>query len=262
MTKNKTLLEFMRMVDLDEKLIWKKSAERQEIFVRDKICLHLLHTSAYVVSTHYSKSCLLPVYGICMDNGMVVRMRENFYGWVVSIDSPFEFSLPENIVYGDHNDDTDEQNIHSCYCEGFKDEWVYPFKTKNTMQSTFRVHSDYDLYVLFYMLRELGTPIVFDTAMTDEEIRKGANDIIEYHKEEDLFSIFYKTFRAIEKELNTGLYICTHNKIDEFIEYIVKYPEVKKVFLQEYSMIRKGENLDNNKTYWIDEYIIKNKNKI
>lgn len=72
---NKLLIEFMRENELSDDLLWKKAAEQQMIFVRDKIGKHLSHSPIFVVSTHMSKSCLLPVYAFRLTNGIEFIMR-------------------------------------------------------------------------------------------------------------------------------------------------------------------------------------------
>ena len=61
MKTNFTLLEFMRDFEYNDNLLWKKKAEEQLIFVRDIIGA-LAKSPIFVVSTHYSKSCLLQEY--------------------------------------------------------------------------------------------------------------------------------------------------------------------------------------------------------
>ena len=129
---NKLLLEFMRETELDEKLIWKKAAEKQMIFVRDTIGAHLTHSPIFVVSTHMSKSCVLPVYAFRLSNGIEFIMRENFYGWVVSIRSPFTIEELPDFCRGDTLcSENPEGDIAECYCEGFSKSWVYKYKNKN-----------------------------------------------------------------------------------------------------------------------------------
>ena len=145
------LLQWMRSQEIDDKMLWKKAAINQECFVRDVLTQGLLKVPVFVVSTHMSKSVRLPVYRFRIQNGIVVTMRENFYGWVVSLKNPFPVDLPEDLVGGDgagHNED-----ITSCYCEGFKEDWVYPYGTKGVRLTTFRVEGDYRLYAL---MRELN----------------------------------------------------------------------------------------------------------
>ena len=86
MDKSKLLLEWMRETpDIEDKMNWKRPAERQMCFVRDQIGRNLLRVPVFAVSTHRSKSIDLPVYGLTMRNGIEMYARENFYGWVVSL---------------------------------------------------------------------------------------------------------------------------------------------------------------------------------
>ena len=50
------LLYWMRKDEIDDNLRYKNAAEHQECFLRDEVCTKLLHTHAFVVSTHTSKS--------------------------------------------------------------------------------------------------------------------------------------------------------------------------------------------------------------
>lgn len=115
------MLYFARRWELDEKLIYKKASEKQMRFVRDRICLYLLHVPCFKVSWHTSKSCLLPVYGFTMRNGIKVICRENFYDWKLSIELPKP--LPPNFIPDDILTWNDcGKDIPDCYLEGFKDE--------------------------------------------------------------------------------------------------------------------------------------------
>lgn len=169
---NKLLLEFMRDNEWDDKLIYKNAAIEQMIFVRDTIGKNLTHSPVFVVSTHTSKSCLLPVYALKLTNGIEFIMRENFYGWIVSIRSPFEIETIPEFCYGDGvNRDND---ISDCYCEGFKNSWVYVYKNKNFNYSTFRIDSNYQLYTLIYLLNNITT----DAVTNDEEMKNFSKSVI------------------------------------------------------------------------------------
>lgn len=141
------LLEFMRENEIPENMVWKNHAESQMIFVRDTLAQRLLHTTANVISTHYSKSIKLPVYEIVF-NGITAILRENFYGWVISLKSEKPLLLEETLIK------TDDGGMNQCYCEGFKEELVYPIYEPNCNSCSFRIYSDYDLYVLFYLLNK------------------------------------------------------------------------------------------------------------
>ena len=144
------LLQWMRSSKIADSMLWKDAAESQMCFVRDVLCTNLLKVPVFVVSTHTSKSILLPVYRFRLQNGIIVTARENFYGWVVSIKSPFVVNLPEDLVHGDG----ENGDVTYSYCEGFKDDWVYPYSVKDVRLSTFRVESNYMLWAL---MRELNT---------------------------------------------------------------------------------------------------------
>ena len=144
------LLQWMRSSEIDDSMCWKNAAERQMCFVRDVLCTNLLQVPVFVVSTHTSKSILLPVYRFRLQNGIIVTARENFHGWVVSIKSPFVVNLPEDLVHGDEKNG----DVTHSYCEGFKEDWVYPYGVKDVRLSTFRVESNYMLWAL---MRELNT---------------------------------------------------------------------------------------------------------
>ena len=73
------LLQWMRSSEIDDSMCWKNAAERQMCFVRDVLCTDLLKVPVFVVSTHTSKSILLPVYRFRLQNGIIVTARENFY---------------------------------------------------------------------------------------------------------------------------------------------------------------------------------------
>ena len=118
------LLHWMRKQEIDDKMLYKNAAIKQECFIRDQICMRLLHTHSFVISTHRSKSIVLPVYAFTMENGIKVICRENFYGWKLSVklpkDRPCENIIPEDLLEGGYN-----ENASKCYIEGFKDEWIF-----------------------------------------------------------------------------------------------------------------------------------------
>lgn len=73
------LLTWIREWDIADDLIYKKAAESQAIFIRSMRDGLLDHTPVFVVSCHMSKSVLLPVYYIKIQNGVEVLIRNNFY---------------------------------------------------------------------------------------------------------------------------------------------------------------------------------------
>lgn len=169
------ILAWMRQQEIEDKMLWKKAAIEQEMFVRDALCDFYLHVPCFVVSTHHSKSIELPVYRFRMHNGIIVTMRENFYGWVVSVKSPFVLNLPKDLVYGDGEN---KEDISPCYAEGFKEDWVYPYCVENIRLSTFRVDGNYMLWALMRELNMLKNPAQKEPRKLGEKV---AEAIIRYH---------------------------------------------------------------------------------
>lgn len=147
------ILEYMRTNEINKDLIFRDSALSQMRFVRDEVCRYLLNkTPCYVVSTHYSKSIQLPVYEFDF-NGITVTMRENFYGWVVSLNSTKPITFDKDLIYYDIKEDI--EGIYPCYCEGFDEKWVYPAYLEGCHQCTFRVFDKYRLWTLIYLLNKI-----------------------------------------------------------------------------------------------------------
>ena len=251
---NKLLIEFMRENELDEKLIWKKAAEKQMSFVRNKIGAHLTHSPIFVFSTHMSKSCLLPVYGLKLTNGIELIMRENFFGWVISIRSPFIIEKLPKFCYGDYLCKGDySADIATCYCEGFNDSWVYKFKNENFNYSTFRVYEDYDLYTLIYLLNNLNGEMVKDKTSSLTIIKTCIEEIFKHHTScERIYDIFPRSFfKATDYEF------CEKNNIEKmwldsdvteeedvmvFATRISQFEELRVLFFDELNKIIWGEN--------------------
>lgn len=172
----------MRKDNIDDKMLWKKAAEHQEIFLRDAICTNLLHTHAFVVSTHTSKSIRLPVYFFMMRNGIKVVCRENFYGWMLSVklpkDRPYANIIPTDLLSSGY-----DQNTPDCYFEGFRTEWVFEGYHKDDIKQrkfSFGIHSDYDFYTVMYMLKNLYEPKDFSKTtktLTKEKVVETINSI-------------------------------------------------------------------------------------
>ena len=222
-TVNPLLIEWMRNWELDKNLIYKKAAESQAIFVRDEIARHLLRVPVFVVSTHTSKSCLLPVYSFVMNNGINVIMRENFYGWVVSLKANHRFSLPEDLVHGDGGDNP---SLSECYCEGFEYSWVHAYGVNQITETTVRVDSDYELYTLFYQLNKIDNPFVTDVPKYSKGlITLGVTAALEHHPDCSIYDVFSASAAA------ANFY---GDNVDEFAQLIADSPELNNIFIKEY----------------------------
>jgi hypothetical protein len=132
-----------------DNLIYKKGYWEQIMFVRDRISYLLPKSTIEVISTHTSKSVLLPVYKILW-NGFTFIMRDNFHDWKISIESPY--SLKGKIDFLNLFDKN--KDINAVYCEGFPRELVFPPFSKNDENFTIELYDDYGVYTLFWIISQ------------------------------------------------------------------------------------------------------------
>ena len=244
----KQLLYWMRTNDIGDQYLWKNAAISQEIFVRDQICMNLLHVPCFVISTHCSKSITLPVYGFKMKNGIKVMCRENFYGWCVSVELPRTREekdfLPDEVI-----------GEHLGFFEGFEDDWVHTKydPKKKQKKFSFSVHSDYDFYMLMYFFNRMFEPVEFsDEPMDKEEIEGLIKDIYKKQGHEEyepndwggksrvmsgfellwwVFKIFddcdFRKKNGFEERIST---LDISNDPKQFADYISRAPEMRNAF--------------------------------
>lgn len=100
------LLSWMRVYAPKNKMSFKRGYWHQTVFVRDELARML--NSNYeeykanpvkVISTHMSKSIVLPVYYIYLEpfNTKII-MRNNFYDWKISIESDYTIHGIEDFI--------------------------------------------------------------------------------------------------------------------------------------------------------------------
>ena len=147
--------EWARLHQPDKNLIYGESMYEQVRFVRNVLWEMLAEdykewntNQPTVISTHRSKSVLLPVYLIQMPKyKLELVMRGNFYDWKLSVkslealefDSLGLFDLKEEIPY--------------YYCEGFPMDKIYGSYAQNHAQFTVGLRSDHDLYALACLIK-------------------------------------------------------------------------------------------------------------
>jgi len=145
----------------EEKMYWKNSWRDQVCFVRDDIPSFLtkeynhesyltIRENITVISTHVSKSILLPVYCI-KANGDKFIMRNNFYDWKVSVETNTIHNIDFQklkIIY-----DTSKQ-VKQYLCEGFKDEWVYKPYDEDKRKYTVEINDNFELRLFFWMIQK------------------------------------------------------------------------------------------------------------
>lgn len=151
--ENKTpLLQWIKDNQPKETMYW-KGAFQQQMTLFTFMKEHY-NDDISVVSTHTSKSILLPVILIPFRKHTEIIVRHNFYNYAVSISS----SHPDfNIIPKEITNFFSKDKISSCYCEGFEDEWVFGTYSnavkKNTKQCT--IHLDLE-EILLLMVRFFG----------------------------------------------------------------------------------------------------------
>lgn len=135
-------------------MIYKKGYWDQILFIRDTINSifysnfeDFKNNPVLVINTHMSKSIDLPVYEINLrDHNTKIIMRNNFYDWKVSVDSPIE-------INANFMDLFKQDEVHKpIYCEGFKDNQVFDCYANNKKQFTLELKDKYRLYTFIYIL--------------------------------------------------------------------------------------------------------------
>jgi hypothetical protein len=248
---NITLTEFIKTINYNDSLIFKKYAYEQIKDINDVFVLSMLKVPVFVISTHTSKSCKLPVYAMMLKNGIKIIMRCNFHDWVISIMSPIEISINDNLVFGHHQ----TYDIPPQYCEGFKNEWVFKYNTKNFKNTTVYVNDNFKLYTLLYLLNEQvinNNEKVSEIALKSLNL-KYINKIVEtYINRHETINDFDELFPSTYMKM-TDYDFCQKNNlpifcnsIDEICERIENYDEIKRCFIEEKICFDWGENFESN----------------
>ncbi len=99
-----------------------------------------------VISTHRSKSIVLPVYQIVWHNIEFI-IRNNFYDWKLTVISHQPLKELDKTRLFDPN-----KKIDSCYCEGFDEGWVCESYNNDNCYFTIELNTEYDLYTLIRII--------------------------------------------------------------------------------------------------------------
>lgn len=148
------LNDWMNKNEPDDNLSFKDWYANQLHFVNDLLLRALYsddsdkanHIRIMVVATHEAYSIVLPVYQFTLPNGVKITLRNNFFDWKVSIDSPFSISLKSMDLFDP------KQRIPFYHCEGFPKEIVYGSYGENRKQFTMSFHTDYHLWTFMFLL--------------------------------------------------------------------------------------------------------------
>ena len=149
---------WIRVNTPDDKLICKDGQGKQVVFIRDTIVRHMFYEGEWdskrydefqpkVISTHMSKSVLLPVMEIYLkEYGILLTLRNNFYNWNISVESEHE-------VIFDHKGTINYELYGYCYCEGFPKNKIFGKYVDDKRKFTVCIDDDYNLYVFMYLLQ-------------------------------------------------------------------------------------------------------------
>lgn len=126
---------------------WSQITFIRDVFMYKIFADHLVKLE--VISTHTSKSIKLPVYKATLKDGTELILRDNMHDWKVSISATKPLYFPK----GTFNNDGLEA-VGSQYCEGFKDEWVYPSYSENDTQFTVEINNEMHMQLFLYHLQQ------------------------------------------------------------------------------------------------------------
>ena len=78
---------------------------------------------------------------------MEVTIRDNFYNFKVSVESPKDLNIESIGIF-----DPDKE-IHSVYCEGFSKNWVFGSYNKNRSRFTVEIYKEESFKKFVEMIR-------------------------------------------------------------------------------------------------------------
>jgi len=148
-------------------MLWKGAFGDQMQFIRD-VLTGLLFAghglsreerntkSAKVISTHRSKSIVLPVVEFERpDLGLRLTFRNNFHNWKFSVlsEDPVEVDFSKLFPVTPPTDPTYTGNpLAAVYFEGFPEDRIYGYYSENPSKFSGEIWSDYALWTAMFLL--------------------------------------------------------------------------------------------------------------
>lgn len=168
--KNKLILWSRENVPSDS-MLWKGSFGNQIAFVREDLT-NLVGANldwedkmeiVDVISTHCSKSIVLPVYKLeRKDLGLTIVLRNNFYNWKMSVIVERDYMIPTDQLHHTLNTlfhttppiapDYTGNELASVYFEGFPEEFIFGYFTENPKRFSAQIHGDLRLYTTIHAI--------------------------------------------------------------------------------------------------------------
>lgn len=176
---NEPIQEWMSKQMVGDEMLWKGAWGRQLSFVRDDLTAVLATSLRYedtkkittVISTHRSKSIILPVY--CMtreDLGLKLILRNNFYNWKLSVISEFPIEAPfEGLFYTTPPIEPEYTGnpLSPVYFEGFPSDLIFGYYTPSDGRKwSAEIWDNHSLWTtLFILMKSRGAikPFVWHT---------------------------------------------------------------------------------------------------
>lgn len=153
----------------DDGLLWKQGLGDQVEFVRDRLWYmlgnrwgeHRDSNPPLAVSTHHSKSVTLPVFEVrsaewasgrslweARAPQVRLRMRHNFFDWVVSVDSAQHITDRFRDLF-----DREAVTL-PMYAEGFPESWVYGPYAEDRKKFTVTLPTKYEVNTFCWLLMQ------------------------------------------------------------------------------------------------------------
>jgi hypothetical protein len=174
-----------------DEMLWKSAWGHQVSFVRDDLVGLVgagldyddTHAIPNVISTHVSKSILLPVYELSRpDLGLRLILRNNFHDWKLSVisEKPIDADF-SGLFYTTPPVDPDYtgDSLHAVYFEGFPRNLVFGYydaEKSDRCKWSAEIYGDQSLWTtLFLIMRSLGA-IKLRVWSTAEGARKARDE--------------------------------------------------------------------------------------
>lgn len=170
MTEKNKLQEWISAQIVADEMLWKGAWGHQVAFARDTITQLVgvgldwweHENIPDVISTHRSKSIILPVYEFSRpDIGLRLIARNNFYNWKLSVISgkPIEANF-DGLFYTTPPVDPKYtgNELAPCYFEGFPEDLIFGYYApSNKRKWSAEIGGDYPFYTtIFLIMRSLG----------------------------------------------------------------------------------------------------------
>jgi hypothetical protein len=173
---------------VDDRMRWKGAFGEQMAFIRDSLVplmgagliYHEKKEIADVISTHRSKSIILPVVEVTREDlGVRFTMRDNFHNWKLSVlsEKPIEADF-SGLFYTTPPIDKSYTGdpLHHVYFEGFPEDRIFGYYETNKRRFSAEIWGDQSMWTtVFLIMRSIGA-IKPHTWHTRESHRKEMDD--------------------------------------------------------------------------------------